>query len=311
MKEKPKSYDDAFKLLATQDAEALLLLLGELQPGEKAEITPLERELRISTKLPDQPYHVVSERGERIVHVEAESWWKNVMPKRMADYGAREWLKYKLPVECFVLLLTDRGLPKHPRTMARIDAGDVQITVQYRIVRLSQISAKQILKTRSEYLLPFIPLMNRTIKDLEAGAKLITEIEDEQQRSELSLYFSVFSGVEYNAADVLELVGRNRMAIMELMKESWVYQDIVNKSLTKGRIEGREEGREEGQLELAHNMLSQLVARRFPAASVAKKIAQLHDVAALKELCLDFHEIQDAVALRQRLDEAIKSQKAK
>ena len=60
------------------------------------------------------------------------------------------------------------------------------------------------------------------------------------------------------------------MAIMELMKESWVYQDIVNKSLTKGRIEGREEG----QLELAHNMLSQLVARRFPTASVAKKIAQ-------------------------------------
>ena len=205
------------------------------------------------------------------------------------------------------MLLIGRGLPKHPRTMTRIDAGDVQITVQFRIVRLSQISAQQILKTRREYLLPFIPLMNRTINDLEAGAKLITEIEDEQQRSELSLYFSVFSGVEYNAADVLELVGRNRMAILELMKESWVYQDIVNKSLTKGRMEGRTEG----QLELAHNMLSQLIARRFPTASVAKKIVQLHDVAALKELCLDFHEIQDAVALRQRLDEAIKSQKAK
>jgi hypothetical protein len=133
MSKKPKSYDDAFKLLATQDAEALLLLLGELQPGEKAEITPLERELRISTRLPDQPYRVASARGERIVHVEAESWWKNVMPKRMADYGAREWMKYKLPVECFVLLLTDRGLPNKPRTTARINAGDVQIIVKFRI----------------------------------------------------------------------------------------------------------------------------------------------------------------------------------
>ncbi len=114
MSEKPKTYDDAFKLLASQDAEALLLLLGELQPGEKAEITPLERELRISTKLPDQPYRVVSARGARIVHVEAESWWKNVMPSRMADYGAREWMVYGLPVDCFVLLLTDRGLPKNP-----------------------------------------------------------------------------------------------------------------------------------------------------------------------------------------------------
>lgn len=297
MSEKPKTYDDAFKRLASQDAEGLLLLLGELQPGEKAEITPLERELRISTKLPDQPYRVVSARGERIVHVEAESWWKNVMPSRMADYGAREWMAYKLPVECFVLLLTDRGLPNNPRTTARIDAGDVQITVQFRIVRLSQISAQQILKTRREYLLPFVPLMNRTIKDLETGARLITEIEDEQQRNELSLYFSVFSGVAYNAADVLELVGRNRMAIMELMKESWVYQDIVNKSRTAG------------QLELLQDMLRQLVARRFPNAPVAKKLARLHDVAVLQQLCLEFNEIQDAVALRKRLDEAIQAQK--
>lgn len=306
---KPKSYDDVFKLLATQDAEALLLLLGELQPGEKAEITPLERELRISTRLPDQPYRVTSARGERIVHVEAESWWKNVMPKRMADYGAREWMKYQVPVECFVLLLTDRGLPNKPRTTARIDAGDVQITVQFRIVRLSQISAKQMLKLRREYLLPFVPLMKRTRQDMETSARLITEIEDEQQRNELSLYFSVLSGVKYNAGDLLDLFGRNRMAIMELMKESWVYQDIVKKGRDEGRAEGRAEGDLEGQLKMARKMLSQFIARRFPNAKVARKVAQLHDVAVLQQLCLEFSEIQDMVALRKRLDEAIRSQK--
>jgi hypothetical protein len=265
--------------------------------------------LRISTRLPDQPYRVASARGERIVHIEAESWWKNVMPKRMADYGAREWMKFKLPVECFVLLLTDRGLPNHPRTMARINAGDVQITVQFRIVRVSQISAKQILKLRREYLLPFVPLMKRTRQDMETSARLITEIEDEEQRNELSLYFSVFSGVTYNAGDLLDLVGRNRMAIMELMKESWVYQDIVKEGRSKGLAEGRVEGRAEGQLEFAQNMLRQHIARRFPRAKVARKIAQLHDVAVLQELCLEFNEIQDMAALRKRLDEAIQAQK--
>jgi predicted transposase YdaD len=297
---KPKTCDDAFKLLATQDAEALLLLLGELQPGEKAEITPLERELRISTRLPDQPYCVTSARGERIVHVEAESWWKNVMPKRMADYGAREWMKYKLPVECFVLLLTDRGLPHKPRTTARINAGDVQITVQFRIVQVSQISARQMLRLRREYLLPFVPLMKRTRQDKETSARLITEIEDEEQRNELSLYFSVFSGVTYNGGDLLDLVGKNRMAVMELMKESWVYQDIVKK--------GRDEGRVEGQQEILQDTLRQHIARRFPNAKVARKVAQLHDIAVLQQLCLEFSEIQDMVALRKRLDEAIQSQ---
>ena len=51
------------------------------------------------------------------------------------------------------------------------------------------------------------------------------------------------------------------------------------------------------------------IARRFPNAKVARKIAQLHDVPTLKHLCLECNEIQDTVALRKRLDEAIQAQK--
>jgi hypothetical protein len=97
MKKKPESYDDAFRMLATYDAE-LLLSPGELQPGEKAGITPLERDLRISTRLPDQPYHVISGRGERIVHVEAESRWKNVMPKRIMGRVSGSCINCRLSV---------------------------------------------------------------------------------------------------------------------------------------------------------------------------------------------------------------------
>ena len=48
-----KPYDDAFKLLAAEDAAALLVLLGEIKPDEQVKITPLGRELRVSTRLPD------------------------------------------------------------------------------------------------------------------------------------------------------------------------------------------------------------------------------------------------------------------
>ena len=301
----PKKFDDAFKMLATQDAEALLLLIGELQLGEEAEITPLDREMRISTTEADQAYRVVSAKGERIVHIEAESWWKYVMPSRMADYGAREWMIYGLPVDCYVLLLTDRGLPKHPRTMARIDAGDVQITVRFRLIRLSQLPAAEIIKLRREYLLPFVPLANATLKELRQSARLIRDIEDEKQRSELGFYFGAFSGVKYNLADLLAIVWRNRMDLMELIQESSLYHYVVD----QGRAEGHAKGRAEGQVELAQEMLHHLIEHRFPTARVAKKVAQLHDVAALKQLCFEFNEIQDMVALRKRLDEAIKSQK--
>ena len=306
MKKKSKSYDDAFKLLATQDAEALLLLLGELQPGEQAEITPLERELRISTTLPDQPYRVVSERGERIVHVEAESWWKNVMPNRMADYGTREWMLYQLPVECYVLLLTDRGLPKNPPTMGRIDAGDVQITVHYRIIRLAQIPAKQILKLGREYLLPFVPLMKSTLTDLENGARLIGQIEDEKRCGELSLYFGVFSRLRYNAVELLALVGRNNMSIRELMKESLLYQEIVAEGEAKGEAKGRAVGLVEG----AKETLRQFIEWRFPKVKVARKINQIQDVELLRQLLFEASMMKSDTEVRKRIDEAFKSQKA-
>ena len=311
MKKKQKKFDDAFKLLATRDAEALLLLIGELTPGEKAEIIPLERELRLSTTQADQAYRVISERGERIVHIEAESWWKNVMPKRMADYGAREWMLYGLPVDCYVLLLTDRGLPAKPSTIGRIDAGDIQITVRFRIIRLSQIRASQILGLQREYLLPFVPLMEATQNDLAEGAELIRDVEDENLRGELGFYFGAFSGVKYNLADLLEVVWRNRMDLMELIEESSFYHYVVEQVRNKVAAEVRNEVVEEVQIEMARNMLSQLIARRFPKVRVAKKLAQLNDVNMLQKLCLEFDEIQDEASLRKRLDKALKSQKAK
>jgi hypothetical protein len=189
-----KPYDDAFKYLAEQDAEALLLLLGEIEPGEKAEITPLQRELRISTRLPDQAYKVATVAGERIVHIEAQTRYDRLMPERMADYGAREWMKYRLPVTCCVLLLTDRALPKRPATSGRIEAGDGQITVHYRLVRLSQIPAARILGLQREYLLPFVPLLRGEAEALCTSVRMLRRIKDERKQGDLGLHLWVLGG---------------------------------------------------------------------------------------------------------------------
>ena len=231
---KDKPYDNAFKLLAEEDAEALLLLLGEIKPGEKAEITPLHRELRISTRLPDQAYKVVAASGARIVHIEAQSRYPHVMPDRMADYGAREWMKYQLPVTCYVLLLTDRELPKHPATIGRIDAGDVQITVRYRIVRLSQISALRVLKMRREHLLPFVPLMRGEEEELAAAVKALRKVKEPRRRCDLGLDLLVLGSLRYNPEDLLDLIGRESMIPLEIMKESPAYEFLIN----EGKIGG-------------------------------------------------------------------------
>lgn len=45
-----KPYDQAFKYLAEKDAEALLILLGEINPGEDAQVSMLPREVSVAAQ---------------------------------------------------------------------------------------------------------------------------------------------------------------------------------------------------------------------------------------------------------------------
>lgn len=299
-KKKAKPYDDAFKLLAEQDAEALLLLLGEIKPGEKVEITPVGPELRASTRLPDQAYKVVTAAGARIVHTEAQTRYNRMMPDRMAGYGALEWMQYRLPVTCYLLLLTDRGLPENPPTVGRIDAGDVQITVRYKIIRFAQIPAAQVLALKRKNLLPFVPLMQGGEAELKAGARMLGQIEDEKDQLKLGLDFLVLGGLRYNPEDLLDLIGRESMIPLRILKESPTYEFLIN--------EGKDRWKEEGEIKSAAETLRMLIARRFPKLRVMQKIKRINDPALLRQLCVETTEIRDAAALRKRLDEAIKSQ---
>ena len=108
---------------------------------------------------------------------------------------------------------------------------------------------------------------------------------------------------------------------MRKMRESTSYKPLEERSQRSARGDKQseawtkawKEGWIQGQIEQGQTMLGLFIARDFPRAKVARKIAQLRAVAALKELsiAINFNEIPNTVALRQRLDEAIKSQKAK
>ncbi|HEV8484203.1 MAG TPA: hypothetical protein VGV87_11720 [Blastocatellia bacterium] len=321
-----KPYDRAFKYLAEQDAESLLILLGYLQPGQPAEIEVLPREIDVSTLLPDQPYRVVIGRDPWIVHVEAQTAYDSRIPKRMAEYGARLWMKHQLPVRSYVLMLTRRGLPKDPPEEAQIDAGCIQISVRYELVLVWQIDAQEMLSLNRESLLPFVPLMRGGQAEIEAGAARLGGIADERKQRELSLHFLVVGGLRYNREDLLDLIGRKGMIPLDQLKESSFYQFIVEEGLEEGRKKGLEEGRQEGREEglkegrnegLKEGLkegraqgvaetLNKLVAKRFPNLNVTAEIDGIHDVGALQDLCLAVADLPNPEALRARLAQVIK-----
>jgi len=300
-----KPYDQAFKYLAEQDAESLLILLGYLQPGQRAEIELLPRELGVATRLPDQPYRVVTTQGRRLVHVEAQTVYDSQMPERMADYGARLWMTYRLPLSSYVLLLTERGLPQPAPTTGRIEAGDVQILVRYQLVRLRLMSAARVLALERESLLPFVPLMEGGQAELETGARRLGIVADERRRRDLSLHFLVLGGLRYNHEDLLDLIGRTSMIPLEQLKESSFYQFIAKEGLK----EGLQQGLQQGEIKAAAEILRLLAAKRFPELRLGAEVERIHDVAALQQLCLEINDLPDATALEQRVAELAASSK--
>ena len=277
-----KPYDQAFKFLAEQDPESLLLMLGAIEPDENAVIELLPREISAAAVLPDQPYLVTSARGKRVVHVEAWTRWEKEIPDRMVEYGPLHWFKYLLPVDSYVILLTKKGLPRRPPRSGVINAGGTRIETRFHLIRVWKIPARKALESGRPALLPFVPLMDGGREELEAGAEALRSVPDERQRSEMGLHFVMLGGLRYNDIDLLKLlVGGTSMMPIERLRESSFYQSILR--------EGREEGREEGAL----LVLLRLLNRRFgpPGKQLQKRIQRLSltQLEQLSEAILDFH----------------------
>ncbi len=298
-----KPYDQAFKFLAEQDPEALLLMLGAIEPGEQAQIELLPREISVPAMLPDQPYHVTSARGERVVQVEAWTRWAALIPGRMAEYGPLHWFKYRLPVDSYVLLLTPKQAPRRLPQRGVIEAGGVRLETRFHVIRLWRLSAKAALAAQRLALLPFVPLMDGGPAELEAAASQLRGIAGEREREETALHLAVLGGLRYNPEQVLDLIGRKGMIPLERLQESSVYQFILKQGREQGREKGREEGREEGRRESLAHVLHSLIAKRFPGLEVTTEIAALKDSALLEQLTCELDEIHDSETLRRRLAE--------
>lgn len=310
MKKDNKPYDSAFKDLAEQDPEGLLLLIGALPPG--ARIKALPREVTRPALLPDQPYEVISAAAHFVTHIEAQTRYEPPVPDRFVDYGAQLWLKYRLPVHCYLLVYLPRGMPADAPTSATVIAGGVKITVEYIIVRLWELQAEAVLQLNRVSLLPFVPLMKGNWAQVEEGARRLQTVPDEARRRELALHFVVLSGLRYDRTDVLELLGRKNMIPWETLKESsiiqWVMEESHKEGLERGHEEGIKEGIKEGEQQGRRKELLRLlergIAHRFPGFETAVEAERISDLEALEDLLLNLGEVPDAATLRARLQAA-------
>jgi predicted transposase YdaD len=118
---------------------------------------------------------------------------------------------------------------------------------------------------------------------LERTATEVGKIESESLRREISGYAQLMAGLRFDKKLIYQVFRE------DMMRESVIYQDI----LQQGEQKGRQEGRQEGELALILRQLTRRVGAVSPKAEAQIRTLSLAQLETLGEALLDFSQPSD------------------
>jgi len=269
--------------------------LAEKYPAEfaswllSAEVTNIEV---LKTELSVEPIRADSltllQSANQILHIEFQTLPASnpPLPFRMLKYWVRLYDEYSCTIEQVVIFLKRSNTPA-----VFVDSfTETNTRHQYRVIRIWEQDPTPLLANPA--LLPLATLAQSDAPNalLEEVAARVAMIEEPQQRLNLSACVSVLAGLRFKEELIRQLFRK------DIMRESVIYQEILQEGVQQGRQEGVQQGKQEGELALLMRMLT----RRFGAvdAQLQERLQRLSipQLEELGEALLDFSQPTDLVA---------------
>lgn len=224
-------YDVAAKVLLENCRDELIRRFLGMDVAESVFLEELPQET-VSLKKSDFPVQVTGHDGNsRIVALELQSWWKDDLPLNLLDYRTRYRLKYRLEVVSCVILL-------RPSAAATDQFADNEVDFRFRLIRIPDFDAEEILREDVTCLLPFVPLMKNGPEHLlEADNRIYDSPIPRPQRSDMLTSMAILSGLV--SKDLTTLLIQRRRDIMiespayEIFREEWM-KEGKNKVVREG-----------------------------------------------------------------------------
>ncbi len=226
-------YDIALKELLRHCSRAILEHLVGL-PVQESELLQVPQETT-SVRRSDFPLRVVTADGEELlVLVELQARWERQLPLRLLEYRTRHMLREDFDALTVVLLLQPGGRVQEVYQ-------DREVRYQYRVVRVYEADAREVVERGPVCLLPLVPLMRggEALAD-EADRRIYESDLDRTARADMLTVMAILGGL-VSAELPRRLLQRRR----DIMIESAAYELIKE----EGRIEGLREGLERGRAE--------------------------------------------------------------
>ena len=253
------SFDNICKYLSETYPEPFVnWLLGE----SSASVEILKTELSLEPIRADFLTFIRTQ--SQILHLEFQTQVKSEppLPLRMLDYWIRLYRRYRVPINQVIVLLKETT--SAAATEEQFQVGETRH--RYRVIRMWEQEPEPFLHNIA--LLPFASLCRTDAPEqlLNQVAQSVSNIEESEQRGTIAACTEILAGLRFNN-DLIEQLFRE-----EIMRESVVYQRILQ--------EGREEGREEGMQQALKSSILDALEARF---SIQEPLVQL-DSLTLEQL---------------------------
>jgi len=220
-------YDIAGKVLIEKCREVLLAYFLGIEVSQSVLLEELPQET-VSVKRSDYPLKVTDQNGDSyLVLLEMQSSWEPDVALQLLEYRTRHMLKLRLPAISCIMLLKESG-------QAQDHYEDREVHFNYRLIRVYEWDAREILDKGITCLAPFTPLMKHGEEVLIQAEEMIYYSDmSRQDKADMLTSMTILSGLVSTELPV-KLLNRRR----DIMIESAAY-DLI-------KAEGFQQGVEQG-----------------------------------------------------------------
>jgi hypothetical protein len=219
-------------------------------------------------------------------HLEFEDKPDPAMARRCFEYNTQLILQHKVPVLTTVIYIQPPR-PKGPLTF-RVELNGHEINRwRFEQICLWEMDAQESLHSAAKGTCPLVPLMRggQDLRVIRDALDRIAETFPPELRAVAEEVLLALAGQYYTYSKLVDLVGRERMAQLNLYKEA------VAEGRTEGRIQGEIQGRIQGE-----RAACAALARKYHAAvfdRVAPIIAACPDLDRLEQWMLSAPDMSD------------------
>ncbi|MBF0497825.1 MAG: hypothetical protein HQK58_14830 [Deltaproteobacteria bacterium] len=298
-------YDISSKLLIEMSQKEILRRLVGLPVLESELLEELPQETA-SLMLTDFPIMWTNEAEQRqLVLLEIQTRWEKTVPRRLLAYRTRYQLKYDLDaISCVLLLRPSKAAIDHYQ--------DQEIDYRFRLIRVNELDAQEIIEQGVLSLMPFVPLMRSGKRLAYRADELIYESSLSKADKAVMLTSMAILAAIVSTNLAQELFFRRKDLMLESpaykMFEKDAFKRGLKQGLEKGIKEGEEKGKREGVIRTSRENLLEILRERFE--KIPRKMLQslntVKDPNLLKSFVKLAVKVESLNQFKQHLEEMLK-----